>query len=262
MKETLLYDSVPAIAGLNRVDGFEPRTMMRELGDSQNKTLYLDVLFRKLGFRLKNPNGRISKRIIKLTDQVAVVEARIYLDKGDGEENYLANAFSLRFFNADGEFGSKYLEMAETAAAGRALSDAGYGSQFADAGEEYDPVQVDAGVSQPEGHPAGSMTEETENTAAAVFPGTVPPPAPAAPLPPKPSYTMDMDVEQIKSMMTLEEAMNLTISAGSFKGRPLGQTAAEKPSCLSWFMTGYKGPDNILRAAASLLYDSAMNAAR
>ena len=84
MKETLLYDSVPAIAGLNRVDGFEPRTMMRELGDSQNKTLYLDVLFRKLWFRLKNPNGRISKRIIKLTDQVAVVEARIYLDKGDG----------------------------------------------------------------------------------------------------------------------------------------------------------------------------------
>ncbi len=72
---------------------------------------------------------------------------------------------------------------------------------------------------------------------------------------------MDMDVEQIKSIMTLEEAMNLTISAGSFKGCPLGQTAAEKPSCLSWFMTGYKGPDNILRAAASLLYDSAMNAA-
>ena len=171
MKETLLYDSVPAIAGLNRVDGFEPRVMMRELGGSQNKTLYLDVLFRKLWFRLKNPNGRISKRIIKLTDQVAVVEARIYLDKDDGEENYLANAFGLRFFNADGEFGPKYLEMAETAAAGRALSDAGYGSQFADAGGEYDPVQVDAGVSQPERHPAGSMAEETENTAAAVFPG-------------------------------------------------------------------------------------------
>lgn len=257
MKEVLLYDSVPAVAGLNRVDGFEPRAMMRELGDDQNKTLYLDVLFRKLWFRLKNPNGRISKRIIKLTDQVAVVEARVYLDKDDGEENYLANAFGLRFYNADGEFGPKYLEMAETAAAGRALSDAGYGSQFADAGGEYDPVQVDAGVSQPTESTAG----EEENAAAAVFPGTAPPPAPAAPLPPKPSYTMDMDVEQIKSMMTLEEAMNLTISAGSFKGRPLGQTAAEKPSCLSWFMTGYKGPDNILRAAASLLYDSAMNAA-
>ncbi len=147
---------------------------MRELGGSQNKTLYLDVLFRKLWFRLKNPNGRISKRIIKLTDQVAVVEARIYLDKDDGE-NYLANAFGLRFSMQTGEFGPKYLEMAETAAAGRALSDAGYGSQFADAGEEYDPMQVDAGVSQPERHAAGSMAEETENTAAAVFPGTVRP---------------------------------------------------------------------------------------
>ena len=45
MKETLLYDSVPAIAGLNRVDGFEPWVMMRELGGSHNKTLYLYVLF-------------------------------------------------------------------------------------------------------------------------------------------------------------------------------------------------------------------------
>ena len=33
MKEVLLYDSVPAVAGLNRVDGFEPRAMMRELGE-------------------------------------------------------------------------------------------------------------------------------------------------------------------------------------------------------------------------------------
>lgn len=262
MKETLLYDSVPAIAGLNRVDGFEPRSMMREIGDEQNKILYLDVLFRKLWFRLKNPNGRISKRIIKLTDQLAVVEARVYLDKDDGEDNYLANAFGLRFYNADGEFGPKYLEMAETAAAGRALSDAGYGSQFADAGEEYDPVQVDAGVFHPEVTPSATTPEETEEAAAVPLPGAAASAAlSAAPAPVKPVYTMDMDVEQIKAMMTLEEAMNLTISAGSFKGRPLGQTAAEKPSCLSWFMTGYKGPDNILRAAAALLYESAMNAA-
>lgn len=260
MRENLLYDSVPAIAELNRVEGFEPRNMMREIGEDQNKTLYLDVLFRKLWFRLKNPNGRISKRIIKLTDQVAVVEARIYLDKDDGEESYLANAFGLRFYNADGEFGPKYLEMAETAAAGRALSDAGYGSQFADAGEEYDPVQVDAGVSQPKVGLTDTAAEGTETAVSAVLSGAVPPPTPAT-LPAKPAYTMDMDVEQIKSMMTLEEAMNLTISAGSFKGHPLGQTAAEKPSCLSWFMTGYKGPDNILRAAASLLYESAMQAA-
>ena len=262
MKENLLYDSVPAIAALNHVDGFEPRSMMREIGNDQNKTLYLDVLFRKLWFRLKNPNGRISKRIVKLTDQLAVVEARVYLDKDDGEENYLANAFGLRFYNTDGEFGMKYLEMAETAATGRALADAGYGSQFADAGDEYDPVQVDAGVSLPEPESAREPLKEESAAGITASAEAAPTAATSAVTPPrKPIYTMDMDVEQIKSMMTLEEAMNLTISAGSFKGRPLGQTAADKPSCLKWFMTGYKGPDNILRAAATLLYESAMKAA-
>lgn len=57
-------------------------------------------------------------------------------------------------------------------------------------------------------------------------PRAAPPPAPAAPLPPKPTYTMDMDVEQIKSMMTLEEAMNLTISAARSKD---GLSARQQP---------------------------------
>ena len=58
--------------------------------------------------------------------------------------------------------------MAETAAVGRALSDAGFGLQFADVGEENDPMQVDAGIqipgmtaqSQAQGNdpPQGGMT--------------------------------------------------------------------------------------------------------
>ena len=74
------------------------------------------------------------------------MEARIYLDKCDQEDNYVANSFSQKFRSDDPKFGDKFLEMAETAAVGRALSDAGYGVQFADVGEENDPAQVDAGI--------------------------------------------------------------------------------------------------------------------
>lgn len=57
-----------------------------------------------------------------------------------------ANSFSQKFRTADIQFGDKFLEMAETAAIGRALADAGYGLQFADVGEGNDPMQVDAGI--------------------------------------------------------------------------------------------------------------------
>ena len=62
---------------------------------------------------------------------MAVVEAKVYLDKNDSEENFVSNAFAQRFADPSNmEYGSRYLESAETAAVGRALADAGYGLQF------------------------------------------------------------------------------------------------------------------------------------
>ncbi len=146
MKE-LLYKKSEAVAALNRVDGFNPMELARKIGEEgQDEQLYLDVKYRKLWFRLVNPAGKIISRIINFTENMAVVEARIYLDKCDQADNYVANSFSQKFRSDDPKFGDKFLEMAETAAVGRALSDAGYGVQFADVGEENDPAQVDAGI--------------------------------------------------------------------------------------------------------------------
>ena len=127
MKE-LLYKKSEAVAALNRVDGFHPMELARKIGEEgQEEQLYLDVKYRKLWFRLVNPAGKIISRIITFTENMAVVEARIYLDKCDQEDNYVANSFSQKFRSDDPKFGDKFLEMAETAAVGRALSDAGYG---------------------------------------------------------------------------------------------------------------------------------------
>ncbi len=156
MKEKL-YDRSEAVAALNRVEGFNPMELARTLTkEGQEDQLYLDVKYRKLWFRLVYPLGKIVSSIRSFTENMAIVEARIYLDKCDAEENYVANAFSQRFRTNDPNFGDKFLEMAETAAVGRALSDAGFGLQFVDVGEENDPMQVDAGIQMP------SMTAQSQ----------------------------------------------------------------------------------------------------
>ena len=248
---TMIYDTMTAVAELNRVEGFDPRPLMRTITkEGQESQLYLDVQFRKLWFRLCHPAGKIQKLIKQMTDDFAIVEARVYLDHNDAEENYVANAFARRFRD-DSEFGPKYLELAETAAVGRALADAGFGSQFADADGEADPVQVDAGVPiQP--------AEKDDNPFASIK-GVVFTPAATAPAPS--AYISSDSVETILASMTLEEAKTVAVTIGMNKGKTLGQVAIEKPGDLQWYANSYSGPDNILRAAAKLLLDKALAAA-
>ena len=140
-----MYDEVEGIRNLNKVEGFDPRKYMRVIQqEGQSGKYYLDVAFRKLWFRLKYPEGKIVKKILKLTDQVAIVEARVYLNKNDAEENFISNALAQKYMTGDDQFGNKFVELAETAAVGRALSDAGFGLQFADREEDMDPEVTEA----------------------------------------------------------------------------------------------------------------------
>ena len=116
----LLYQKNQAVAALNRVEGFEPLEFARTIKqEDQEDQLYLDVKYRKLWFRLANPLGRISSHIVWFNENVALAEAKIYLNYTDAPENYIANAFSMKFRSEDPKFGDKFLEMAETAAVGR-----------------------------------------------------------------------------------------------------------------------------------------------
>ena len=156
-----MYDEVEEIRNLNKVEGFDPRKYMRVIQqEGQSGKYYLDVAFRKLWFRLKYPEGKIVKKILKLTDQVAIVEARVYLNKNDAEENFISNALAQKYMTADGQFGNKYVELAETAAVGRALSDAGFGLQFADKEEDIDPEVTEAPF-EPQMLAGGNGMEET-----------------------------------------------------------------------------------------------------
>ena len=144
---TCMYDEVEEVSNLNKVKGFDPRKYMRLIAkEGQPGRYYLDVAYRKLWFRLCFPEGKIVKKLIKLTDNVAIVEARVYLNRNDAEDNFISNALAQKYQSSDEQFGNKYVELAETAAVGRALSDAGFGLQFADKEEDFDPEVTEAPI--------------------------------------------------------------------------------------------------------------------
>ena len=135
MNNACMYDEVEEIRNLNRVEGFDPRRYMRLIQkEGQAGKYYLDVAYRK----------KIVKKILKLTEQVAIVEARVYLNRNDDEDNFISNALAQKYMTADDQFGNKFVELAETAAVGRALSDAGFGLQFADREGDIDPEVTEA----------------------------------------------------------------------------------------------------------------------
>lgn len=258
-----MYDQVPEINQLNRVEGFDPRNFMRLI---EGDTYYLDVVFRKLWFRLKYPQGKIVKKILKLTESVAIVEARVYLDRNDPEDNYISNALAQRYLTDNDKFGNKYVELAETAAVGRALSDAGFGLQFADREKDYDPevteAPINAKVMQGESMIPGQCGIEEyipmpEEIGQSLYQSE--PPASQQPKSvPVKQITKDMPVEEIYNLLNRDEAAKVVISIGVHKGKTLGQLSVEKPHALEWYVNSYAGPDNLLRAAAKFLMNAAL----
>lgn len=74
---------------------------------------------------------------------------------------------------------------------------------------------------------------------------------------PVPRYTPDMPVEEIVSLMTLEEAGKVVVDTGVSKGQTIAEVAERRPPSLKFYRYGgYKGPNNILRAAAQIMLDS------
>jgi hypothetical protein len=281
-----MYEEVAEVSQLNRVEGFDPKKYMRIIQkEGQPGRYYLDVAYRKLWFRLRYPEGKIVKKLVRLTDQVAIVEARVYLHRNDEEEGFVSNALAQKYQTNDGEFGNKYVELAETAAVGRALSDAGFGLQFADMEGDFDPEvtespidgQVMSGVPiiQEDTHTEGVFYDEgvetdmegyTTTEAVHVAKAAVQDRRHMNSVPQNGAKTADkirndMPVAEIYSMLDRDTAAAVVVTMGFNKGKTLGQVAVEKPNSLKWYVTSYGGPDNLLRAAAQFLMDAALQQA-
>ena len=117
-----LYETVPVVSELNKVAGFDPLKYLRKTKNGWN----LDLKIKKLWFRLKYPAGRTRMVTVKITDQLAIMEARVYFDKNDAQP--AANFTAQR--DSKTTPGGLYIEAAQHEAMDEALSAAGFGIQF------------------------------------------------------------------------------------------------------------------------------------
>ena len=311
-QEPMLYTTNAAVASLNHVPGFDPlkflrRTTSRKTGED---VMRLDLRYKKLWFRLACPMGGLKINALRITEKMAIFEAKVYRDREDTEplSSYVANC------TLDATPGGLYVEAAQEEALDTALSNAGFGIQFADVGsesEEYGsevpvgakaeiakPVQVKAETTKPvqtKAEVAESVQKQAETVKSAkadplnaimaddmpvpeqvtaevvekpktVVPESVQPvqtlPEPPQNVivleqePPAAAYTQSSPVEEILRQMTYEQAQNVIVDCGTCKGWTLAQVADRRPASLRWYVKGYQGENNILRAAAAIIWDS------
>lgn len=312
-KGTTMYEAIPVVSELNRVAGFDPLKFARRATQpgKQETQLKLDLKYKKLWFRLKYPQGRLKVTPLRITEQIAIFEAKVYFDKKDTEP--VSSCISTR--TRQETPGGLYIEYAQRNATEQALDDAGFGLQLVNlpdgqikeapaavdttpkvpvpaAGQDVTPPPAPAAPVVENNHveeiaevpPAAETAAKMVNKEPAVrqeAAADVVSEVPAAENQPDhleeveaaseeeaaqeneqdedgepveaPPYTPDMPVDEILAKMTLDEARNIIVDTGTCKGWPLSQVAERRAASLRYYLNGYQGSNNILRAGAKLL---------
>ena len=83
----MMYKTIPAVAELNKVPGFDPLKFLRHKVSrkTNEEMLQLELPYQKMWFRLRHPQGRMKLTTLRITEQLAIMEARVYLDRSDAE---------------------------------------------------------------------------------------------------------------------------------------------------------------------------------
>lgn len=336
-----MYERISEVAELNRVAGFDPIKFARKVVQNGVERLQLDLKYKKLWFRLKYPQGRIKVTPLKITEQLAIIEAKVFFDRRDTTPT--ASFIAQRY--AKDTPGGLYIESAQYVAADTALDDAGFGLQFVDAGNmaadtvqaKTAPVEAPLAAAEPvaetitpasqeqrlpqtdeaakESHTApvsttqaadeqasGQSEQEQPAVAASGVNMTVTEEIPReqqavqevsaaqeategaertlsgvdvnTPANEEESaaeevsgteevseteavrYTADMPVDEICALMTYEEARNIIVDVGTCKGWTLAQVSERRAASLKWYLNGYQGDNNVLKAGARLMLES------
>lgn len=230
--------AMAVIGKINEVSDFDPTPLAVEFEDenTKEKRKRLPVMVQMAWFRMKYPEGKITVQVTP-ANNCFVAKARVYPSYKDTAEAYLAEATASRGVSTECPNVSP-LEWAQTAAVGIALRNAGFGLQFAVAGDEPEGMNGD-GV---------GMTDMTDNsTMGAPIAETDGNNANTQGEPEE--YTV---VEPVQKEMTMEDALKQPCPISKYKGMTLGEVLAKDPKAINWVATKYSNEDDIKKAAIML----------
>ena len=129
-----MYNDAALRPGLYQ-SGFDPRQFLRlNTNEEGRREWSLDTAFKKLWFRTIYPNGRICTTVLEKDERHICINARVYADRMDPPDSYLAEGKAERFAPGDPASAKPYelyfSDWAETVAIGRALTNAGFDVPF------------------------------------------------------------------------------------------------------------------------------------
>ena len=155
-----MYEAVPAVAELNKVPDFDPLKFLRRTKDSMR----LDLPYQKLWFRMAHPNGRMRMTALRITEQMAIFEARVFLDRSDAEP------FSMSVAQQQLQDNRDFIRGAQNEALSQALTDAGFSDAVYDRLfeelqdlERQTDIQMANSPTSTVGYPAISKLEKTNH---------------------------------------------------------------------------------------------------
>lgn len=144
MNENTILRTVPAAKDLHRVPGFDPmKYLRRAVNDKGEPVMRLELRYQRLWFRLACPQGRMLLNPLRLTDQLAIFEAKVFFRQDDDAP---ASSFTA---NRSAKETPDYIRAAQDEALKMALDNAGFGIQL------YDVIQTDGdGETDPSAPPS------------------------------------------------------------------------------------------------------------
>lgn len=170
MNENTILRTVPAANDLHKIPGFDPMNYLRKaVNENGEPVMRLELRYQRLWFRLACPKGRMLLNPLRVTDQLAIFEAKVFFHQDDATP---ASCFTA---NKAAKETPGYIRAAQDEALTVALDNAGFGIQLCDVtqtsngsynGSPAPRVQMNSGK-QEAPVPASVQTEPVRETPAA-----------------------------------------------------------------------------------------------
>lgn len=127
MNENTILHTVPAAGELHKVSGFDPMKHLYKSVNAQGEpVMRLEPRYQRLWFRLACPKGRMLLNPLRVTDQLAIFEAKVFFHRDDTTP---ASSFTA---NKTARETPDYIRAAQDEALKEALDNAGFGIQLCD----------------------------------------------------------------------------------------------------------------------------------